>query len=134
MILIRDIPLVPLQKALYLLLKNGQTVPIYGKVPTCATLPYITIGGVTAKPVAVKDVNIWGMSITMDVWGTPAGKEEVNETLNDISALITFHGEALAIEKYKVIDAEIDMVECFPAADGGYHGTLTAVLKLNKTN
>lgn len=134
MILIKDIPLVSLQKALFLLLKNGQTIAVYGKVPESAALPYITIGGITAKPISVKDVTIWAMSVTMDVWGSPDNKQEVNETLNDISALITFHGENLTIEKYKVIDVEIDMAECFPAADNGYHGTLTAILKLNKTS
>jgi len=134
MILIRDIPLIPLQEALYTLLKNGQSIPIYGKVPTDAALPYITVGGITAKPIAVKDINIWAMSITLDVWGSPDDKEAVNEALNDISALITFYGEELAIDHYKVIDAEIDLAEVFPAADGGYHGNLTAVLKLNKTN
>lgn len=54
MMLIRDVPLVSLQRAVFSLLKNGQTIPVYGEVIEGATLPYITIGSVTLKPVAVK--------------------------------------------------------------------------------
>ena len=35
---------------------------------------------------------------------------------------------------YEIIDAEIDLAETFPAADNGYHGNLTAIFKMNKTN
>jgi hypothetical protein len=130
--LVRKIPLIPLQQALFQMIKNGQTVPIHGRVPRDAVLPYITIGGITAKPISVKDLVLWNTSITFDVWGRPENKQEVNETLNDLSALITFHGESLVIEHYQVISAEIELAECFPAQDGGYHGNLTAVLKLNQ--
>lgn len=132
MLLIKDVPLVSLQTALFKLLKNGQDVPIYGRVPTTAKLPYLTVGAVTAKPVTVKNSVIWNMSINVDVWGNNDGKLEVNECLNDISALITYRGESLELEKYKVISVEIDLVESFPAADGGYHGTLSANFNLQQ--
>jgi len=44
MILIKNVPLVPLQKAVFKMLKEGQKVKVYGNVPTTADLPYITIG------------------------------------------------------------------------------------------
>ena len=134
MILIRDIPMVALQKVLFALIKSKQSTPIYGKVPLNATFPYITIGGITAKPVMVKDVVIWNTSVTFDVWGSPDDQQAVNEAINDISALITYYGQSLQIEHYEVIDAEIDLAETFPAADNGYHGNLTAIFKMNKTN
>ena len=132
MILIKDVPLVSLQKALFKCLKNGQDKKIYGKVPQSVYYPYITIGSVTAKPVAVKDLVIWTCTVNIDVWGSPDDKEGVNEVLNDISALITFHGQDLDVKDYQVIGAQIDLVEAFPAQDGGYHGTETAVFQIQK--
>lgn len=134
MIVIHDIPLIALQTALFSIIKNGQTMPIYGNVPTDAELPYITFGAITAKPIAVKDMNVWGMSITLDVWGAETDKQLVNEAINDLSALITFHGDTLEIQNFKVVDTQIDLAECFPASEGGYHGDLTAVFKLNKSS
>lgn len=134
MILIKDIPMVSLQKALFKLIKEKQDKPIYGSVPTDAAGFYITIGGITAKPTPVKDVTIWNMSVTFDVWGSPDDKEAVNESVNDISTLITYYGMSLQIENYEVIDVDIDLAETFPAADNGYHGNLTAIFKMNKTN
>lgn len=54
MILIKNVPLVPLQKAVFKMLKEGQAVKVYGNVPADADLPYITIGSVTATPVSDK--------------------------------------------------------------------------------
>ena len=134
MIVIHDIPLIALQTALFSIIKNGQTMPIYGNVPTDAELPYITFGAITAKPTGVKDVNIWDMSITLDVWGAETDKELVNEAINDLATLISNYGPKLEIPNFTMVNTQIDLAECFPASEGGYHGDLTAVLTLNKSS
>ena len=113
MILIKDVPLVPLQQAVFKILKAGQTTAIYGDVPTKASLPYMA-------------------TINVDVWADTNGKRKVNDVLNDISALLSYYGPTLPVEGYKTISASIDVVEAFPEQTTGYHGTLTASFLLNK--
>ena len=132
MILIKDVPLVSLQQAVFKALKEGQTTAIYGDVPTKAKLPYITIGSVTLKPEDAKSMVLWTATINIDVWADKEGKREVNDVLNDISALLSYYGPTLAVEGYKTISASIDVVEAFPKLTTGYHGTLTVSFLLNK--
>ncbi len=132
MILIKDVPLVSLQQAVFKALKEGQTTAIYGDVPTKAKLPYITIGSVTLKPEDAKSMVLWTATINIDVWADKEGKREVNDVLNDISALLSYYGPTLAVEGYKTISASIDVVEAFPELTTGYHGTLTVSFLLNK--
>lgn len=132
MILIKDVPLVPLQQAVFKILKAGQTTAIYGDVPTKASLPYITIGSVTLKPENAKSMVLWMATINVDVWADTNGKIKVNDVLNDISALLSYYGPTLPVEGYKTISASIDVVEAFPEQTTGYHGTLTASFLLNK--
>ena len=132
MILIKDIPLVNLQKAVFKLLKDGQTCAIYGDVPYNASLPYITIGAIQAKPNGSKDSVLWTISMQIDVWADKNGKKTVNDTLNDISTLISYYGTTLAVENYAVVDTNIDLAETFPEETTGYHGTLTASFTLSQ--
>ena len=132
MILIKDVPLVPLQQAVFKVIKEGQTTPVYGDVTEDAKLPYITIGSVTMKPEAVKNMVLWTATINIDVWADTNGKRKVNDVLNDVSALLSYYGPALAVDGYKTVSASIDVIEAFPEVTTGYHGTLTASFLLNK--
>lgn len=132
MILIKDVPLVPLQQAVFKVIKEGQTTPVYGDVTEDAKLPYITIGSVTMKPEAVKNMVLWTATINIDVWADTNGKRKVNDVLNDVSALLSYYGSTLAVDGYKTISASIDVIEAFPEATTGYHGTLTSSFLLNK--
>lgn len=132
MILIKDVPLVPLQQAVFKVIKDGQTTPVYGDVSEDAKLPYITIGSVTMKPEAAKSMVLWNATINVDVWADTNGKRKVNDVLNDISALLSYYGPTLAVDGYKTISANIDVIEAFPEVTTGYHGTLTASFLLNK--
>lgn len=132
MILIRDVPLVALQQAVFHLLKEGQDVPVYGEVRDGARLPYITIGSVTLKPQAVKTMVMWTASLNVDVWAARTQKKKVNDILNDVSALISYNSDTLAVPGYTCISTSIDLVEAFPEETTGYHGTLTATFELQK--
>ena len=132
--LIRDVPMIALQQAIFKCLSEGQNRKVYGIVPENAVFPYISMGSLTAKPVTVKDIVIWRMTINIDIWALDDDKRSVNESLNDISTLLTFHGENFNIKNYQVIDSNIDMVEAFQTEKQGYHGTLTAVFDVQKIN
>lgn len=129
--LIKHVPIVPLQQAVYGLLANGQNVPVHGTVPAKAPLPYITIDAVTAKPVDVKNMVQWNCSLTINVWGTLESKQNVYETVNDIVYLVTKYGiSKVTVDGFDVMDAVIDLVEVFPEQTTGYHGTVTLLYQL----
>ncbi|WP_196602161.1 tail completion protein gp17 [Pectinatus frisingensis] len=132
MIIIKDIPLVPLQKAVFALIKTGQDKPIYGSVSKKTPLPYMTIGAINFKNTGVKNAVIWNASMQIDIWAGNNDKEVVNSILNDISVLITAKGRELEVEDYAIIDCDVDFVETFPEEFYGYHGVLTSIFKLQK--
>lgn len=130
MILIKNVPLVPLQKAVFKMLKEGQVVKVYGNVPADADLPYITIGSVTATPVSDKTGSLWNAAINIDVWAGSPQKQLVNDVLNDVCVLASYYGssdsdEQLQLDGFKVINCSIGTVEAFPELTTGYHGTIT---------
>lgn len=132
MILVKDVPLVALQQAVFNLLKEGQSVSVYGEVIEGAKLPYITIGSVTLKPQAVKTSVMWSASLNIDVWAARTQKKKTNDILNDISALLSYNSGGLSISGYDCFSTDIALVEAFPEETTGYHGTLTAVFELSK--
>lgn len=130
MILIKNVPLVPLQKAVFKMLKEGQAVKVYGNVSTNADLPYIIIGSVTATPVSDKTGSLWNAAINIDVWAGAQQKQLVNDVLNDVCVLASYYGsndsdEQLQLDGFKVINCSIGTVEAFPEMTTGYHGTIT---------
>ncbi len=123
--IIKTIPTVSLQKAVFKLLSKGQDKKVYGQVPEGAALPYITINSITAKPLDTKNSTQWNCSITVNVWGTDEGKKDVYETVSDITYLISKYGvEKVAVDGFAVLDAQIDMIETFPEQTTGYHGLI----------
>ena len=130
MILIKNVPLVPLQKAVFKMLKEGQSVKVYGNVPTNADLPYITIGSVTATPVSDKTGSLWNAAVNIDVWADAQQKQLVNDVLNDVCVLASYYGandstDKMKLDGFNVINCSIGTVEAFPELTTGYHGTIT---------
>lgn len=123
--IIKTIPTVSLQKAVFKLLSKGQDKKVYGQVPEGAAFPYITIDSITAKPLDTKNSTQWNCSITVNVWGTDEGKKDVYETVSDITYLISKYGvEKVTVDGFAVLDAQIDMIETFPEQTTGYHGLI----------
>ena len=121
--IIKTIPTVSLQKAVFKLLSKGQDKKVYGQVPEGAAFPYITIDSITAKPLDTKNSTQWNCSITVNVWGTEEGKQAVYEAVSDITYLISKYGvEKVVVDGFAVLDAQIDMIETFPEQTTGYHG------------
>lgn len=132
--LIRDVPSTVLRMAVFKLLKEGQTIPIHGSVPKGAKLPYITLGAATFKPLSNKDLIIWDASLNVEVWAGDDGKKQVNETLNDICALISAYGCDMELPQYRINSTQIDLVEDFPEVSAGYHGTVTILFTIQNFN
>lgn len=133
MLIIRDVPLVPLQEQIFAVLKAGQDHAVYGgALPLNAETPCITFGNVTAKPIMVKNESMWNCTVTIDAWADTDEKQIVNEMVNDISTLITAKGPIMQLEAYHVVAVDIELVEAFPSDQYGYHGTVTAVFVLQQ--
>lgn len=133
MIIIREVPLVALQKALFKALKDGQTTTIYGgDAPEGAKLPYITFGSTTAKPILVKNAEMWNATINLEVWGNNKQRQVVNDILNDLVTISTFRGESLSMDNFDVVKVDVDLVETFPEQTTGYHGSMTLLFALSK--
>lgn len=130
--IIKTIPTVSLQKAVFKLLSKGQDKKVYGQVPEGAAFPYITIDSITAKPLDTKNSTQWNCSITVNVWGTDEGKKDVYETVSDITYLISKYGvEKVTVDGFAVLDAQIDMIETFPEQTTGYHGLIQINYRLS---
>ena len=129
--MMKRIPLVAFQTALYTLLKSyGQTVPVYDDVPANAKLPFITLGGFTSKQVGSKNTNSWDISQQIHLWSDYQGKKEVNQMADDVSSLLTAYKMDLSASRFSVISQDVDFFEAFEEEEGGYHGVVTFVAKI----
>lgn len=151
MTLIKKLPVLELQEAVYGLLEAGQTAQVYRDVPIEAVSPYITIGLCTVKPLDTKNNMLWNCSVAIDIWSTGAGTGEiiemdegiateerhipeqarkVFEAVNDINYLISKYGQNITVDGYKVLDAEVEQSETYPTSDFGYHATISVRYQL----
>ena len=152
---IKHLPILSLQEAVYELLEKGQTAQVYRAVPPHADKsPYITIGLCTAKPEDTKEDALWNCTLAIDVWSTGTGAgtvieagedtaggqaagtqiaeqaKKIYEAVDDISYLMSKYGEHIAVDGYKVLDAELEQSETFPTSDLGYHATVSVRFQL----
>ena len=128
--MIRRVPFMALQKAIYSLLDKGQTTPVYDDVPENAVLPYITLGEFTCKLDADKTNTIWNASISNHGWSDYAGKKEINTILDDVATVLSSISPDLSESNFGVIDSDIDFLEAFPEESTGYHGVITVRFKI----
>lgn len=145
--MIKHMPVLELQQAIYDLLEKGQTTKVYREVPAEAESPYIMLGLCIMKPDAdeTKTNVIWNCSVAIDIWSTGAGTGEiiedesesdtaqqipdqakkVYEAVNDINYLVSKYGDRIAVGGYKALDADVEQCETYPTSDLGYHATIT---------
>lgn len=129
MSLMKRIPLVAFQTALYTLLKSyRQTVPVYDDVPANAKLPFITLGGFTSKQVGSKTTNCWDISQQIHLWSDYNGKKEVNEMADNVSSLVTAY--KITLSGFDVTSQDVDFFEAFEEEEGGYHGIVTFIARI----
>ena len=122
----KRIPLLTLQKALYQVLINYQTTPVFDDVPDDIEikLPYITLGAFTCRTNGTKINDITDVSLQIHIWSEYQGKKEVNEIANDIICVLG--SVKLVLEDdFKMLAQEITMFESFEEEETGYHGVIT---------
>lgn len=126
-------PLIALQKAIYKMLtppvyEDG--APVYDNVPKGAKLPYITFGDFTCKPDGTKDLNIYSVTMTLNIWSEYSGKKQVNEIAEDVTTILTLSRLDLSEDKYKLLEQDCNFFEAFPEERFGYCGVITFVAKI----
>lgn len=85
--IIKRLPILSLQEAVYGLLEKGQTAQVYRAVPPQADeSPYITIGLCTVKPEDTKEEALWNCTLAIDIWSTGAGAGDIIEADSDDTA------------------------------------------------
>lgn len=153
---IKHLPILSLQEAVYGLLEQGQTAQVYRSIPAEAKKsPYITIGLCTVKPEDTKEDALWNCTLSIDIWSTGAGAgniieadsantagglavgtqiaeqaKKIYEAVDDISYLMTKYGDRITVDGYKVLDVEVEQSETFPTSDLGYHATVSVRYQL----
>lgn len=122
----KRIPLLTLQKALYQVLINYQTTPVFDDVPDDIEikLPYITLGAFTCRANGAKINDITDVSLQIHIWSEYQGKKEVNEIANDIICVLG-NVKLVLEDDFKMLAQEITMFESFEEEETGYHGVIT---------
>lgn len=153
--IIKRLPILSLQEAVYELLEKGQTAQVYRAVPPHAEKsPYITIGLCTVKPEDTKEEALWNCTLAIDIWSTGAGAgdiieadeetagdaatgtqiaeqaKRIYEAVDDISYLMSKYGDRITVDGYKVLDVGVEQSETFPTSDLGYHATVSVRYQL----
>lgn len=127
----RRIPMDALQAGVYsILTTHGLDIPVYDAVPPGAVMPYITLGAFTWTRDGNKTVD-WGRAtLQIHIWSEEAGKTQVNQIANDVTALLTAWPLVLSADGFDVKEQDIEMIESFPDDGGGYHGVVTFVARI----
>jgi len=129
-LIMRRIPFNALQTGVYSLLSSGQTTPVYDDVPKEAKLPFITFGAFTCKKNGAKSIDISDVSLQIHIWSEYYGKSEVNGIADDIATVLASKRIDLSADNFNVIEQDVDFIEAFEEDEGGYHGVLTLVCKV----
>lgn len=128
--MIRHIPMVAFQTALYKLLTEKQTTPVYDDVPSKMTPPAITFGTFVSTMGGAKQVDISEVKIYLDLWSEYEGKMEINTIAEEVSAVYTAWDLDLSESGYRVISKDIVEFNAYPEEKTGYHGVLTLTAEI----
>jgi len=129
-LIMRRIPFNALQTGVYSLLSSGQTTPVYDDVPPEAKPPFITFGAFTCKQNGAKNTDISDVSLQLHIWSEYYGKSEVNTIADEVATVLASRTIDLSADNFKVIEQYVDFFEAFAEDEGGYHGVITLVCKI----
>ncbi|WP_370850201.1 DUF3168 domain-containing protein [Megasphaera sp.] len=137
--MIRSIPFTAVQRALYELLSQGQSIPVYDSIITGKEkFPYIYLGAFEGVPTnGNKTVAQHTITQTIHVWSVKDGKKEVNGILDDIAYLLTKY--TLPLKTYRQIgDAHIVQYqvvgERYESGANAYQGILLVSYTIEQIN
>lgn len=98
----RRVPINPLQTAIYNILKEKQETPVYDKLPTKYTFPYILISDYEYELGGSKTTDITDITFELEIWTEYRGKTQVNEIAEDIITVLTAWPIDLSAHGYRV--------------------------------
>ena len=131
--MISHIPFNALQAAVYTLLHDGQTIPVYDAVPSGTdSMPYIVLGEFHGTPVVENKTTMYhAVNQQIHVWSKQHGKKEINSIMDDIVFLLTSY--KLDLQGYaQVSEATISLYqawqELYEDKTRAYHGMLQVEL------
>lgn len=127
-----------LQKALYQLLHgainssvdiDGETVEtlvnVYDHVGDDAEFPAIHLEGYTGKVDMTSTTVIQDMSFDLGIWSKHSGKQEINDILDKLMAIISVADIDLSPWGFELTGRQIASYRSEPEAEWGYYGQLT---------
>lgn len=130
------IPLNEFQKALYTLLSEGQSVPVYDRIPDeQLTLPYIWLGMMQDVPTD-ENKTFYTHFITqyIHVFSDEQGKKQIDDIMNDIIYLLSTYD--LPMANNTLVDSELSTVtangEEYTEGRTGYHGIIIYKFKIQQ--
>lgn len=123
------VPILAFHKAVYKLLSEGQTTPVYDDVLPKSKPPYVTIGATNIKPNGTKDKAIYDASVQLHIWSGYQGKREINSIMNDISTVLSYAKLSLE-DGFQLISQDVDFYEVYSEEEYGYHGVITVIARI----
>jgi len=122
--MIRHIPMIAFQTALYKLLTENQTTPVYDDVPDKMEMPAITFGAFVCNMDGAKLTDISQVKMYLDIWSIYQGKKEINTVAEEVAAVYTAWDLDLSESGYSVRSKDVSEFNAYPEEVTGYHGVL----------
>jgi Protein of unknown function (DUF3168) len=119
-----------LQDAIYTVLKNGLTIPVYDDVKVNTTFPYVTIGEDTAVDDSSKVDSNQEFTVNIHVWSRERGRWQAKQIISDIDDLL--HEQPLYLTSGSVCSVHRDSSQTFLDPDGlTIHGVVIFKVRVN---
>lgn len=105
--IIRRLPLNPLQKGVYEILATKQTTPVYDCVAEDAIFPYIAFSDYEFEVEGSKTSDISVITLEIEIWSDYAGKAVINDVAEDIIAVLTAWNIDLSADGFNVLSQDV---------------------------
>lgn len=104
------------QSALYKLLDDNLTIPVYDDTPKDSIMPYVTIEDLGAVPIIDKNSEGFETVVNIGIWSDYKGNKEVNDTIVSIFDILSEND--ILMDGYKQVLREIQVGEVVKETDG----------------
>jgi len=104
------------QTAIYKLLKDNMTVPIFDETPKDQKLPYVVLEDLSVVPLIDKNSSGYEVSIRIEVWSDYKGNKQVNDLVVAIFNILQYN--KLELENFNQILVEIQIGDIVKEPDG----------------
>jgi hypothetical protein len=105
-----------LQRAVYVVLSNALTVPVYDHVPQDAALPYVMTGDDSARDWSADDLSGVETTLSIHVWSRYAGRREGKEIMAEIKRAL--HEQSVAPLGHRLVLLRWEFAASFLEQDG----------------